>query len=202
MFKIKNDSDVNNKKFRARLVVKGYSQKANVDYYDTFSPVARYTSIRVLLALVASQNMFCMKFDVRTAFLNGDLKETIYMRQPKGFENGTNQECLLRKSIYGLKQSVRCWNAKFVDCLKKFDLHPTEADPCVFISKDNSETLILLIYVDGGIIASRNKNKVSALIKYLEQNFEIKTDKLNVFLGIEINRFSNGAMLINQKCYA
>ena len=146
--------------------------------------------------------MFSMKFDVRTAFLNGDLNETIYMKQPKGFENGTNQVCLLRKSIYGLKQSARCWNAKFVDCLKKFDLHPTEADPCVFISKNTTEPLILLIYVDDGAIASKNKNKVYDLLKFLEQNFEITTDSLNVFLGIEINRLSNGSMLINQKSYA
>ena len=112
--------------------------------------------------------MFSMKFDVTTEFLNGDLNETIYMKQPGGLENGTNQVCLLLKSIYELKQSARCWNAKFVDCLKKFDLHPTEADPCVFISKDVSEILILLIYVDDGAIASKNKNKVYALLKYLQ----------------------------------
>ena len=90
VYKIKTSPN-GNKKFRARLVIKGYLQKKDIDYKEIFSPVVRYNSIRVFLAITASQKMYCMQFDVRSAFLNGDLQKTVYMKQLEGFEDESNR---------------------------------------------------------------------------------------------------------------
>ena len=141
------------------------------------------------------------QFDVKAAFLNGELEETIYMHQPEGFELDSSKVCELKKSLYGLKQSARCWNQKFVICLKAFNLQPTEADPCVFVSNDNNEQLILVIYVDDGAIASTSLKRIEELLQYLEKNLEITTGDLKMFLGIEIEYLSDGSILAHQQQY-
>jgi len=98
-------------RYKARLVAKGYSKVQGVDFNEVFSPVVKYTSIRVLLSLVAIKDLVLEQLDVKTAFLHGDLEEQIYMKQPEGFEvvGKENYVCLLKKSLYGLKQSPRQW---------------------------------------------------------------------------------------------
>ena len=112
VFKAKHNSDGTIERFKGRLVAKGYSQQHGIDFYKTFSPVVSYTSIRTLLAYALQRNMTIHQMDVVTAFLNGDLNEENYMSQPDGFiKPGTEHlVCKLRKSIYRLKQSPRCWN--------------------------------------------------------------------------------------------
>lgn len=107
--------------YKARLVAKGFTQKEGIDYNDIFAPVVKYKTMRLLLAMAAVYDYEIDQMDVKTAFLHGDLDETIYMRQPKSFVDKTksNHVCLLRKSIYGLKQSPRQWNLKFDNCMKK-----------------------------------------------------------------------------------
>lgn len=118
-------------RYKARLVVRGFTQEYGIDYLETFSPVVKHTSIRSILAISACENLNLTQFDVKTAFLNGDLSEEIYMQQPQGFENGTDKVCKLRKSLYGLKQASRCWNQKFTEVLKGFNLSQSTMGPCV-----------------------------------------------------------------------
>ncbi|UYV80412.1 hypothetical protein LAZ67_19000134, partial [Cordylochernes scorpioides] len=136
VYKLKQNADGSNKMFKARLVAKGYSQKSGLDYGETFSPVVKFDSIRTILSLCASLDMEMIQLDVKSAFLNGDLEEELYMEQPQGYENPDfpNHVCSLQKSIYGLKQSPRMWNKKFHEFLIKFDLKPSISDSCVYTS--------------------------------------------------------------------
>lgn len=111
---------------KARLVVRGFKQEKGQDYDEIFSPVARFESIRTILAIAAAKRIHKAQIDVKTAFLNGTLEEEIYMRQPKGFEDGTGKVCKLQKSLYGLKQATRCWNSKLVEVLKEIGMYPTK----------------------------------------------------------------------------
>ena len=89
---------------------KGYAQEQGIDYDETFSPVARYETVRTLLAVAASKNMKLKQFDVKTAFLYSELEEEVYLEQPEGFDDGSGRVCRLKRSLYGLKQAPRCWN--------------------------------------------------------------------------------------------
>lgn len=114
VFKIKENPSTSKIRYKARLCAKGYSQKEGSDYREILSPVVRYDSVRTLLAIAAHDNLEIGQFDVKTAFINGDLREEIYMQIPDGLEvQDKDMVCKLRKSLYGLKQSARCWNEKF-----------------------------------------------------------------------------------------
>ena len=108
VYRIKEEHD-GNKRYKARLVVKGFQQKEGVDYNEIFSPVVKLTTIRLVLKIVAAENLHLEQLDVKTAFLHGDLEEELYMRQPEGFikEDSKNLVCRLKKSLYGLKQAPR-----------------------------------------------------------------------------------------------
>lgn len=150
VFKIKRDDDGNVIRYKARLVAKGCSQKAGLDYNETFSPVVRYTTIRFLLALAVKNNFRIHQMDAVTAFLQGDLEEEIFMMQPEHFDDGTSKVCKLNRSIYGLKQAGRQWNFKLDAALKKFGLIKSQTDPCIYYTKD--KRLIIAIYVDDFLI--------------------------------------------------
>lgn len=142
------------------------------------------------------------QFDVKTVFLNGELSETVDMYQPEGFSNDKNKVCRLQKSLYGLKQAAKCWNDKFVKCLESFNLYQTTADPCIFVSRDAAEVIILIIYVDDGVIACKNIKRIESLISHLQNNLKITICDMNIFLGIEITYMENGCLFINQKRFA
>jgi len=141
-----------NARFKARLVGKGYAQKQGIDYDETFSPVARYDTVRTLLAVAASQNMKLKQFDVKTAFLYGELEEEVYLKQPECFDDGSGHVCRLKRNLYGLKQAPRCWNKRFINFMEKAGLKNSTADPCLFYRKHEDSFLYIAVNVDGGLV--------------------------------------------------
>ena len=142
------------------------------------------------------------QFNVKTAFLHGELTEEIFMDQPKGFEDGTGRVCNLKRALYGLKLAARCWNKKFVKCLTEFNLKATSADPCVLTSHNDGETLILSIYIDGGLVTSTSETKISDLLQHLAVALEITTALLGLFLGMEVEHYPDGSIFAHQASYA
>ena len=130
--KLKSNGQVD--KYKARLVARGCSQQKGIDYAETFAPVVKYSSVRALLSVAAAKDLEIFQFDVKTAFLQGELQEEIYMEQPSDFET-SDKMCLLKKSLYGLKQASRQWNKQIVDYLVNSSFRRSSADPCVFLSK-------------------------------------------------------------------
>ncbi|UYV80580.1 hypothetical protein LAZ67_19000797 [Cordylochernes scorpioides] len=188
-------------RYKARLVAKGFAQKKGIDYEETFSPVARHDTIRTLLAIAANEDLKLVQFDIKTAFLYGDLQDQIYIKQPEGFNNGTDLVWKLKKSLYRLKQSPRCWNQKIVNFMKERCLKESTADPCLFFRKTNDHLLIIAIYVDDGIIAGTNEQEIKEFLDELMFSFKITSEPLNYFLGIEIERQPDESIFINQKAY-
>lgn len=182
-FKTKTDRRIN--RFKARLVVKGCSRKANVDYSETFSPVARFESIRIL-SIACVNDYEVSQFDIKTAFLYGDLKEEIFMEQPEGFNDGSGRVCKLRKSLYGLKQAPRQWNAKFDEFLQRFGLTSSQCDACVYVAP--KETLYLALYVDDGLVIGKSIQTIQRFLDEMNKEFETTYSEATCYLGIEIER--------------
>ena len=177
------------------------SLKNQIDYFETFSPVARYDSIRAILSISSANRMHLMQFDIKTAFLYGDLKEEIYMNQPPGFEDGTDRVLLLKKGLYGLKQAPRQWNEKVVQFFNNYNYQQCKADQCIFVNFDHGLT-ICGIYVDDGLISSTNPQQLSQLINNLKQSFQIKVHPPQVFVGMEIHQSPDRSVIkINQSTY-
>lgn len=201
VFKIKSGRNNSPDIYKARLVARGFTQEYGINYYETFSPVVRFTSIRTILAIAAQKRMNIRQFDVKTAFLNGDLNETVYMEQPIGFSDGTNRVCRLKKSLYGLKQASRCWNQKFTDFIRAFGFSQCKADSCVFVSREKKKLIILAIHVDDGLIVGEDANEINRVILHLREKFEIKDTNVDCFLGLEINKNSDGSIFLHQTTY-
>ena len=150
IFKKKTDMDGNVQTYKARLVVKGYRQQYGIDYDETFSPVAMIKSIRIMLAIAAYFDYEIWQMDVKTAFLNGNLLEDVYMQQPDGFivPRLANKVCKLNRSIYGLKQASRSWNQRFDEIIKEYDFVQNEDDHCVYKKTSGRALTFIVLYVD------------------------------------------------------
>lgn len=163
-------------------MAKGFSQKQGIDFSETFSPVVRWDTIRTVLSVAACQKLKLTQFDVKTAFLYGNLSEEIYMVQPEGFHDGTNKVCRLSKSIYGLKQAPRCWNERFKCFAEKCSLQQSSSDPCLFYNEDKS--LLLIVYVDDGLIATKDEEIAKQFLEKLETEFCVTVEAANHYLGM------------------
>lgn len=179
-------------KFKACLVAKGYSQKEGVDYYEIFSLVVKHTSIRVLLSLVAQQDMELEQLDVKTVFLHGDLEEVIYMAQPQGFVKAgkENLVCRLKKSLYGLKQFLRQWYKRFDFYMLNIGYRRCDYDCCVYTHVfHDGMVILLLLYVDDMLIACRDMSRIKELKTLLSKEFDMKDlGSAQKILGMEIKR--------------
>jgi hypothetical protein len=201
VYKVKTNPDGSVDKYKARLVVKGFSQRKGVDYSQTFSPVAKSSTIRSVIAVAASEKMSLTQFDVSTAFLYGSLDEDIYMVQPEGYSDNSDRVCKLNRSLYGLKQAPRCWNNRFGSFLVSLGFKRSEADPCLFIRVRGQRKLLVAVYVDDGIVASTHKEDAVQFLRELEREFKITTKTASYFLGIEIDQRDDGSIKISQGAY-
>jgi hypothetical protein len=176
-------------RLKARLVARGFSQIYGIDYLDTYAPVVKLASIRILLAIAAIHGLEIHQMDVVTAFLAGKLEEEIYMEQPEGFEIGSREDlvCRLRKSIYGLKQAPRIWNQKIRRFLKSIGFDQTFSDPCVYINKET--VIVIAMWVDDLIIFGKDMASINTLKEQLNEEYEMKDlGELKYFLGIQVHR--------------
>jgi hypothetical protein len=158
VYKLKEE-DGGEKRYKARLVVKGFAQKKGIDFDEIFSPVVKMTSIRTILSLVAVEDLHLEQLDVKTTFLHGDLEEEIYMQQPQGYEvkGKENLVCRLKKSLYGLKQAPRKWYLKFDRFMTEQGYNRCHSEHCVYFKRiENGSYIILLLYVDDMLVAGSN----------------------------------------------
>lgn len=202
IFKLKHNSAGDIERFKARLVVRGFTQQHGIDYLETFSPVVKLTSVRLILAIAASHSLKLKQFDVETAFLYGSLDEEIYMRQPKGYEDRTERVCKLNKSLYGLKQASRIWNQKFTNFLQTFQFKVCASDNCVFVGNIAGRKIYLAIWIDDGLVAATTERDIDELIVFLQREFAIKVSDGSFFVGLQINRLDDGSIHLHQSTYA
>ncbi|KAL5742312.1 hypothetical protein ACOSP7_029044 [Xanthoceras sorbifolium] len=204
VFRIKEEHN-GNKRYKARMVVKGFQQKEGIDYNEIFSPVVKLTTIRLVLKIVAAENLHLEQLDVKTAFLHGDLEEEIYMRQPEGFKEAgkENLVCRLKKSLYGLKQAPRQWYKKFDSFMSSSGFTRCQADHCCYIKRFDNSFIILLLYVDDMLVAGSDMQEIMNLKRELSKQFAMKDlGAAKQILGMRIKRDTkSGTLLLSQAEY-
>ncbi|RVX11466.1 Retrovirus-related Pol polyprotein from transposon TNT 1-94 [Vitis vinifera] len=204
VYRIKNEHD-GSKRYKARLIVKGFQQKEGIDYTEIFSPVVKMSTIRLVLGMVVAENLHLEQLDVKIAFLHGDLEEDLYMIQPEGFivQGQENLVCKLRKSLYGLKQAPRQWYKKFDNFMHRIGFKRCEADHCCYVKSFDNSYIILLLYVDDMLIVGSDIEKINNLKKQLSKQFAMKDSGAGKqILGMRIIRDkANGTLKLSQSEY-
>ncbi|KAL4290467.1 hypothetical protein GQ457_14G000950 [Hibiscus cannabinus] len=200
VYRIKHKADGSIDRYKARLVAKGFTQIEGVHYTDTFSPVTKMTSFKILLALAACKQWHLLQLDVNNAFLNGILDEGVYMKLPLGYKHAGSDSsrlvCKLNKSIYGLKQASRQWFGTFSQVVLKYGFNQSPSDHSLFVKGTGDDFVALLVYVDDIILAGKNLELLQGVQLFLKEHFKLKElGELKYFLGFEIARNSTGISL-------
>ena len=204
VYKLKHHSDGSIARYKARLVAKGFHQQYGVDFDETFSPVIKLPTVRLILSLAVSLHWPLRQLNVKNAFLHGILKEEVYMTQPQGYIDSTHPSyvCKLQKFIYGLKQAPRAWFESFTTQLLHLGFITSTTDSSLFIYKDNKVIAYLLLYVDDIVLTSNTPTFLDHLIQQLNSVFYLKNlGSLHYFLGLQITRTSS-RLYLNQSKYA
>lgn len=204
VYKIKRKADGIIDRYKARLVAKGFKQRYGIDYEDTFNPVVKAATIRLVLSLAVSQGWSLRQLDVQNAFLHGYLEEDVYMRQPPGYEESKvpHYLCKLDKALYGLKQAPRAWYSRLSKRLQELGFTSSKADTSLFFFNKKGLVMFLLVYADDIIVASSCSQAVTVLPENLEKDFALKDlGELHYFLGIEVKKDGDG-LLLSQERYA
>jgi hypothetical protein len=187
---------------KARLVAKGYSQVEGLDFDETYAPIARLESIRILLAYVTYHVFKLYQMDVKSAFLNGPIKEEVYVEQPSGFEDiqYPTHVYKLSKALYGLKQAPRAWYECLRDFLITNGFKVGKADPTLFTKTIDKDLFICQIYVDDIIFGSTNKSSCEEFSRNTIHKFEMSMmGELKYFLGFQIKQLQDGTFICQTK---
>jgi hypothetical protein len=204
VYKLKKNPAGEVVRHKARLVAKGYAQRAGVDFDEVFAPVARLDSVRVLLALAAHKSWEVHHLDVKSAFLNGDLEEVVYVAQPPGFVlSGKESKVLrLKKALYGLHQAPRAWNAKLDSTLLSLGFQRSPSEHAVYVRGDGSTRLLLGVYVDDLIVTGAELQEIVKFKQEMMNKFRMSDlGLLTYYLGIEVTQ-SSGKIFLCQSAYA
>nr|GFA61385.1 retrovirus-related Pol polyprotein from transposon TNT 1-94 [Tanacetum cinerariifolium] len=204
IYKVKLDEYGDVLKNKARLVAKGYRKEEGIDFEESFAPVARIEAIRIFIANAASRNITVYQMDVKTAFLNGELKEKVYVSQPKGFVDPDHLTHVyrLKKALYRLKQAPRAWYDTLSRFLLDNNFSKGAVDPTLFTRKTGKHILLVQIYVDDIIFASTDPKDCDLFSNEMSLNFQMSMmGQMSFFLGLQVSQ-SLGGIFINQSKFA
>ncbi|WVZ68266.1 LOW QUALITY PROTEIN: hypothetical protein U9M48_017225 [Paspalum notatum var. saurae] len=185
-------------------VVRGFSQQHDIDYDETFSPVVKQATIRVVLSIAVSRDWPIHQLDVKNAFLHGHLDKTMYCQEPPGFVDPSTLDhvCLLQKSLYGLKQAPRTWYQRFATYIRRLGFVPAVSDTSLFVYKEGTGTACLLLYVDDIVLTASSSTLLQIIMGRLHSEFAMTNlGALHHFLGISVTRSSDG-LFLSQRQYA
>jgi len=200
VFTIKLRSDGSIDRYKARLVVLGNKQEFGLDYEETFAPVAKMTTVRTILAIAASESWPLHQMDVKNAFLHGDLKEDVFIKLPVGMPTPPQTVCKLKRSLYGLKQAPRVWFEKFRTTLLGFSFTQSQYDPSLFIQRNSTGIVVLLVYVDDIVVTGSDREGISKIKELLHSCFHMKDlGHLTYFLGLEVHSQQKGISVTQHK---
>jgi histone deacetylase 1/2 len=203
IFRVKENPDGSVNKYKARLVAKGFLQTPGFDFTETFSPVIKPVTIRIILTLAVTFHWTVQQIDINNAFLNGLLQEEVYMTQPSGFESSDKTlVCKLHKALYGLKQAPRAWYERLTHTLLQMGFVKSKCDPSLLVHHQNGACTYVLVYVDDILITGSTPHLIKDLIDKLNIKFALKQlGEVDYFLGLEVHHKSSGALLLNQAKY-
>ncbi|KAG7533591.1 Reverse transcriptase RNA-dependent DNA polymerase [Arabidopsis thaliana x Arabidopsis arenosa] len=202
VFKIKKNADGSINKHKARLVAKGYVQRHGIDFDEVFAPVARIETIRLIIAIAASNGWEVHHLDVKTAFLHGELKEEVYVCQPEGYiaKGAENKVYKLHKALYGLKQAPRAWNNKLNQILTELKFEKCSKEPSLYQKKEKEELLVVAVYVDDLLVTGSSLHMICEFKKGMAEKFEMSDlGKLTYNLGIEVIQSKDGIKLCQER---
>ncbi|BBN67319.1 transposable element gene [Prunus dulcis] len=202
VFTVKYNADGTVERYKARLVAKGFTQIYEVDYQDTFAPMAKMNIVRVLLSLAINLDWTLRQFDVENAYLHGELEEEVYMSLPPRYSvtDDTGNVCKLKKALYGLKQFPRAWFGRFTASMKKFSYQQANTNHTLFIKHRAGKMTLLIIYVDDMIVTGDDTVEIEELQKCLAYEFKMKyLGSLKYFLGLEVTPSKYGLFLSQRK---
>lgn len=189
VFKAKRDASGAIERFKARLVAKGFKQREGIDFDEVFAPVSKYTTLRALLAHVASEDLELHQLDIKTAFLNGELEEEVYINQPPGYVEDPGAVCHLRRALYGLRQAPRTWHKRLDKELALLGFTSAAADPSLYVRHDKDASTYLLIYVDDILIAAPDLGRINSVKTGLMSSFDAHDmGEATFYLGMSIER--------------
>jgi len=196
VFAKKRDKDGKLQKYKARLVAKGCTQCPGYDFLKTHLPVVRVETIRLLLVVAAKHKLYIHQMDIKGAYLNGILKEKVYMKQPEGYGDGTGCICLLIKTLYGLKQAGREWNHEFNSKMRKHRYARLQSDPCVYVWHIGEDFVIIAVWVDDLLIFATTIDLRDKARTDVKKEWEV-TDlgEPQKIIGIEITRTPESIMI-------